>query len=402
MTALTQLPGMLAFRSRALRAQARRQSSVAGVIWFSAGFLVFSAVRNAVYSALPDFGGGSEPAGFLLIQLIRVLTFALVIYIPALAVLGNAFAGDSYGVTLSREEYKSHASVLLPLWGLLFLIDAPLQYFAPQFLVIGVFGITVGMLVLLILLCVYTVWAVKQLNYLSALQSFGVFAVSWFTLPVYFLLVSFLFALPFFILLPTAYFGVQWLRARLAVRAREREFQQHLQALTRNPQDADAHYQLGLIHLRRGSLEVARRYFENAVKIDPSDPDYHFFLRRVHEGAAEWGRALERYQETYRLNPNYGLGDILREVGKACLHTGDTGKGIEFLRLFLEKRNSDPEGRYWLAVALRDSDDARQMRVELNTILDQARSSPRFFRKENREWFYRARSLLREVAGGRD
>ena len=59
------------------------------------------------------------------------------------------------------------------------------------------------------------------------------------------------------------------------------------------------------------------------------------------------------------------------------------------------KRGSDPEGRYWLAVALQKSGDADQMRMQLNTILEQARSNPRFFRKENREWIYKARSLLR-------
>ena len=105
--------------------------------------------------------------------------------------------------------------------------------------------------------------------------------------------------------------------------------------------------------------------------------------------------ALEEYEETYRLNPEQSLGDIFREVGKAYLHTGNVDKAIEFLEFFLQTRGSDPEGRYWLAVALHKQGKPEEMRVQLNTILEQARSNPRFFRKEKRAWVLRARTLLR-------
>jgi tetratricopeptide (TPR) repeat protein len=191
------------------------------------------------------------------------------------------------------------------------------------------------------------------------------------------------------------YLGYQWIRGHFASQINERAFQQKLHALTLNPQDADAHYQLGLIHLNRRNLDAARRYFESALKIDPNDPDYHYFLGRACELRGEWTRALEQYEETYRLNPEYGQGDIFREVGKGYLHTGNVEKGMEFLKFFLAKRGSDPEGRYWLAVALQKTGDSEQMRMHLNVIVEQARSSPSFFRKENREWVYRARNMIR-------
>jgi tetratricopeptide (TPR) repeat protein len=395
MTLLRDLLGMLAFQKRALHAQAGRHALVFGVLCFSAGFLAFSAVRNAVYAALPDFVGPLNLADTLS-HLMRTVLFFLLVYVPAIIVLSNAISGDGLGLAVSRQEYRSQGSALLPLWGMLFLLDAPLQYFAPQFLIVGQFGISIGMLVLLCFLIVYTVWAIQQLNYLSPVQAVGVIALSWFTLPVYILLTSFFFALPLFILFPLVYFGWQWLRGYLGSHAQERVFQQHLHSLTLNPQDADAHYQLGLIHLKRRSIGAAGRYFENALKINPTDPEYHYCLGRTYELDRDWGKALEQYEATYRLNPEYGLGDIFREVGKGYLHTGNVEKGIEFLRFFLAKRDSDPEGRYWLAVALKKSGDLDQMRVQLNVILEQARSNPRFFRKGNREWIYKARNLIRD------
>jgi tetratricopeptide (TPR) repeat protein len=399
MTLLRDLLGMLAFQKHALHAQAGRHAFAFGVVCFSAGFLAFSAVRNAVYAGLPDFVGPLDLADTVS-HLIRTVLFFLLVYIPAVIALSNSISGDGLGLAVSRQEYRSQGSALLPLWGVLFLMDAPLQHFAPQFLIIGQFGISIGMLVLLSLLGVYTVWAIQQLNYLSLVQAVGVFALSWFTSPVYFFLASSSVALPLFILCLLVCLGYRWLGGYLGSRAQERVFQHQLHALTGNPQDADGHYQLGLIHLQRRNFDAAGRYFENALRIDPTDPKYHYSLGRAYELDGDWGKALEQYEATYRFQPEYGLGNIFREVGKGYLHTGNVKKGMEFLRLFLAKRDSDPEGRYWLAVALQKSGDLEQMRMQLNTILEQARSNPRFFRKENREWNYKARNLIRDSRFG--
>ena len=122
-------------------------------------------------------------------------------------------------------------------------------------------------------------------------------------------------------------------------------------------------------------------------------------MGRIHETAGDWNRAAAEYEAAYQSNPEYGQGDIFREVGKGYLHTDRTEKALEFLTYFQERRGSDPEGRYWLAVAMQQAGRMDDMRVQLNTILDQARSSPRFFRRTHREWIYRARILLRSNQG---
>jgi tetratricopeptide (TPR) repeat protein len=398
MTLISNLLGMLAFRASGLRAQAERRASVAGVLCFCVGFLSYALVRNSVYAVLPELL--SQRSGlissFLDARLIQALLFLLLVYIPAIIVISNAISGDGLGLSVSRQEYQAHVSALLPLWGMLYLICAPLQWLIPHFLIIGLVEISVGMLVRSILLLGYTFWAIKRLNYLTPVQALGVFFLTWFTSPLYYVLTSFIFALPLFIMIPLVYLGYQWIRGYQAAHAGEHSYQQHLHALTSNPQDADAQYQLGLIYLKRRSLDAARRYFESALKIDPGDADYHYSLGRVYELKEEWIQALEQYEETYRINPEYSLGDIFREVGKGYLHTGNPEKAIEFLNFFLTKRGSDPEGRYWLAVALKKTGDTEQARLQLQTIIEQARSNPRFFRKENREWIYRARNVIRD------
>jgi len=389
--------GLLGFRTRALRTLSARGSVVAGLSFFTIAFLVFVLVRNTVYYGLDEPIIPLGPLQNLLrLNLIQILLFLSVVYVPAVILLSNAIAGDGAGLSIAREEYRAHVATLFPLWGILFLVAAPLQAIFPQFLVIGIIEISIGLLALLLLMLIYTVWAIKELNYLSQIAALGVFIFSWITLPVFYALTEFLFALPFFILIPLFYIVLQRVRAFEHGRVGERNLHQHLQVLTVNPRDADAHYQLGLIHLKRGNLGAAQRYFESALKIDPSDADYHYFLGRALEASEDWSKALEQYEETYRLNSQYGLGDIFREVGKGYLHTGSVDKAIEFFRFFLKDRGSDPEGRYWLAIALQHIGQADEMRTQLRALLEQARSSPRFFRRENRKWIYRARILLRQ------
>lgn len=390
------LLGTLRFQGSALRGLAASQDLPASFACLIMGLLAFMLVRNSVYAGLREPGTAVMPGilGSLVdFNLLQILLFFTLIYVPALVCLSNAFAGDGLGLSISRQEYREHIAALFPLWGALLLVVSPLQFL--QIKVLDILLVSLGLLVLILFMAVYSVWAVRELNYISTLAACAVFLLSWITLPLFYLLSAFVFALPLFILIPLAYILFHRLRDYFAGRGSEREFQEHLRTLALNPQDADAQHQLGLIRFKRGYFDEAQDYFTKALKIDPSDPDYHYYLGRTFEAKGDWSRALEQYEETYRIDTGYALGDIFREVGKGYLHSGKLLKAVEFLRYFLETRVSDPEGRFWLAVALQKSGDFEGMRVQLRTILEQARTNPRFFLKENRRWIYRARALLR-------
>jgi tetratricopeptide (TPR) repeat protein len=188
---------------------------------------------------------------------------------------------------------------------------------------------------------------------------------------------------------------IQRLRSLEERRSRDRDLRAQLQALTLNPRDADAHYQLGLLHWNRGDMVAAQQDFQEAIAIDSKDPAYHYWLGRSYEARQDWVKALSQYEIVYRTDPHFGQGDVFREIGKAYLHSGDVKQAIEFLRFFLQARSTDPQGRYWLGVALEKAGESAQMRSELRTLLEHARSAPRFFRRENRTWITLARNLLR-------
>ena len=259
------------------------------------------------------------------------------------------------------------------------------------------FEVSVGFLIRSALLVVYTAWVIKHLNCMTTAQASGVFILSWFTLPLFYLLTYSYFVLVLFILILLALLGSRRLQHHRTRRADDASFQRYLDSLNSNPEDADSCFRMGKLLLKRGNADESSGYFEKALRIDPENPDYGYYLGRAFEKNGQWSRALQFYEETYRKNPEYAFGDICRELGKAYVQVGAVDKGLELLTLFLKKRDTDPEGRYWLAVALQKSGNTAQMIGELNLIMDQIRMSPRSFLKANRYWAYRVRDMLREA-----
>jgi len=190
MVILSDILGALAFRIPALRSQAKRSMFAGGIACFSIGFLVYALIRNRVYTALPELM--PHPAGpiqyVLSLNLLQTLIFLLAVYVPALVFFSNLISGKALGFSLARQEYRSHLSALLPLWGTVFLIAAPVQWLIPHFLIVGIVEISMGYLVRAILVSVYTVWTLKYLNNLTISQACVAFILSWITLPVLYLI----------------------------------------------------------------------------------------------------------------------------------------------------------------------------------------------------------------------
>jgi hypothetical protein len=210
------LLGMLAFRRKSLRLQAESRLVFTGIVFYSSGFLAYALVRNHVYAVLSEL---AEPASesvyiFWQLNLIQTLLFLLTVFMPILALLGNSIKGEMPGFVLSGRDYVLHVSALLPLWGLLFFLTAPVQWLAPHFLSIGILDISIGMLTRSVLLAVYTVWAVKRLNFLTTVQTLGVFVLSCLTIPFLFIMTYTWYADVLLILAVLVFLCFRWVRKR--------------------------------------------------------------------------------------------------------------------------------------------------------------------------------------------
>jgi hypothetical protein len=187
MSFLSTLPGILVFRINRLCALAEMRALIRGILCFSMGFLAYNLVRNSVYAALPELLSRRPGplASFLNLNIIQSVLFVLLIYIPALILLSIALSGNKPSLHIFKQEYRKQASALLSLWGIIFLIAAPVQWIDPRFLVVGIVEISIGALLRTVLLLIYTLWAIKQLNQLSFIQAFSVFILASLTFLIY-------------------------------------------------------------------------------------------------------------------------------------------------------------------------------------------------------------------------
>ena len=189
MTFLLDILGLLGLRSRSVGALAARTNLWAAFTAFAAGFLVFVLVRNAVYAGLREAG---TPASLLervvQLNLIQATLYFALVCIPVLAAGVALTRGESPGFSLSVGRYRTHLSVLFPLWGVLFAVSAPVQALVPHWIVLGEVGISVGLLSLFVLAIFYTAWAVGRINGISMPAAAGVVLIAVLTLPVFYLL----------------------------------------------------------------------------------------------------------------------------------------------------------------------------------------------------------------------
>jgi tetratricopeptide (TPR) repeat protein len=172
-------------------------------------------------------------------------------------------------------------------------------------------------------------------------------------------------------------------------------FRRHLEASTLNPRDADAHYQLGLIYLQRRNYAEAISRFEKAVEIDASDPDPHFQLGKI---AREQGRhedALRHFQACAAQDPKHSSSEVVRELGAANFQLGHTELALSQLQDYVDRREYDAEGQYWLGMVLKRVERREEARAAFQKSVEAASTAPPHLRRQTSRWLKLSRAELK-------
>ncbi len=174
-----------------------------------------------------------------------------------------------------------------------------------------------------------------------------------------------------------------------------RSFRRYLEASTLNPRDADAHYQLGLIHLQRRQTREAAERFARAVEIDPGEIDAQLQLARIARQEGRFQVTIQHLEEVLSRDPGHAAFEAWREAGAAYLATGAFEHARTVLERFVENRPYDPEGLYRLAMAQKGLGDPVAARGLLQRCLEAARTTPHHRRREVQPWRREAEKELR-------
>lgn len=69
------------------------------------------------------------------------------------------------------------------------------------------------------------------------------------------------------------------------------------------PLRSDLHYQIAVIHAKKGDCNESVRALERAIKISPNDAKYYFHLGRLYLNMNDLGRAEEEFRKSIQLTP---------------------------------------------------------------------------------------------------
>jgi hypothetical protein len=165
-----------------------------------------------------------------------------------------------------------------------------------------------------------------------------------------------------------------------------RSLRRYLEASTLNPRDADAHYQLGLIHLQRRQLREAAERFRRAVEIDPREVDAEFQLARIARQEGRWEDAIRHLERVLAADPGHSSFEAWREAGAVYLSTGAFSHARTVLERFVENRPYDAEGLHRLGMAHKGLGDREKARELFERCVEAARTAPDHRQREVRPW----------------
>jgi tetratricopeptide (TPR) repeat protein len=169
--------------------------------------------------------------------------------------------------------------------------------------------------------------------------------------------------------------------ALLALNRIDEALEHCLTAATLDPAAPQVQLNLGNIYLVKQEYEAARPHFENAIALNPGFAPGYFGLAQLEQFSGDpSGRSRELYLKAIELNPaaaefqqalgnlladqedpealthfsaalvlNYGLRNLHRDFGTACLKFGRHEEGMEHLKIALQQNPDDSMAREILA-----------------------------------------------------
>jgi hypothetical protein len=162
--------------------------------------------------------------------------------------------------------------------------------------------------------------------------------------------------------------------------------QRQLEIATTNPRDADAHYQLGLVHQKRRQYSEAIARFQKAIEIDPAEAEAQFQLGRIAREQGRFDDAIRFLNAAAAVNDKLASSEVWRELGAAYFGASRFEEAAAALKRYADRRPYDPEGLYWYGKALKGLNKSAEAREAFTTCVESVDTMPKHRRAHVREW----------------
>ena len=166
----------------------------------------------------------------------------------------------------------------------------------------------------------------------------------------------------------------------------KRDLKRFLQNATINPNDADAHLQLGLIYKKRHQDEKALDHFSKAFEIDNEEIDANYELGKIARKDGDLQKAINHFAVVVEQNDKYSLSDVWREIGATYFEADMLKEAFDALDKFVTRRAFDAEGLYYFGKLLQKQDKAEQAKKMFTRSIDAVKTAAYYRRGELRKW----------------
>src|SRR6185503_11734766 len=108
--------------------------------------------------------------------------------------------------------------------------------------------------------------------------------------------------------------------------------------LAAHPDDFLANFYLGVIHMTEGRWLAAVPVMEKASRLQPNNPDPHYFLGQAYQSLQKYEQAIEALRKAIELNPrldhnDYQVTNAHYRLGQSLIKVGQTKEGERELQI---------------------------------------------------------------------
>lgn len=343
------------------------------------GSLLFAAVAAAIVAvamqSLPDLA----PVAFL--------------FAPAAVLITASWLGrGSMGVALQRDYAPMLACTLIA-WTAAHLPILPLVWLAPQ-------ALTIARIAAIAYFLILSAFAIQAVTGASIPQAIGTAAgacaiaiggyFGWDQLGG----IQYIFLSPFMLIMLYPVLRSYADGFGNGLRSRQ-NFRRNLEASTLNPHDADAQYQLGLIYQERRNYTEAIARFSKAAQIDPGDSGAHYQLGVIAREQSRFEDALAHISKAHAIDPKHSSSEVWRDLGATNFALGNLDPARVQLETYVERREYDPQGLYWLGRVYKSLSRPTDARSAFERAIEAANTAPPHLRRQTAKWGSQSRSEWR-------
>ncbi|ETV86327.1 hypothetical protein, variant 1 [Aphanomyces astaci] len=134
------------------------------------------------------------------------------------------------------------------------------------------------------------------------------------------------------------------------------------------PDDVDVHVALGAMNHLEGNVDIATKYYNTVLTLDPTNDAVHGNLAFLNFKAGQYARAIDHFKASVATNPTKAQG-MAHMIALAHHAMGDEVTAIMFFDLAQPLHDNDPHFHFDFAVSLQDEGLVTRANAEYNRAL---------------------------------